>query len=180
MLLKRYPPPALRPFVKSLWVSDQTNVQRPAERTREHVLPTGEMHLVFRLSDQPLHLFKDDEDATGQILGCAIVGGARSTFYVRDISKPSCSVGAQLQPGAAKLLFGTPADELAERHTLLEDLWGHSANSAREQLIEAGSPGGWIFSNRSLPRGYPRCEASILPSPRQLNNSGPPPMCARS
>jgi AraC-like DNA-binding protein len=140
MLLKRYPPPALRPFVKSLWVSDQTNVQRPVELTREHVLPTGEMHLVFRLSDQPLHLFKDDEDATGHILGCAIVGGARSTFYVRDISKPSCSVGAQLLPGAAKLLFGMPADELAERHTLLEDIWGHSADSTREQLIEAGSP----------------------------------------
>jgi AraC-like DNA-binding protein len=33
-----------------------------------------------------------------------------------------------------------PADELAERHTLLEDLWGQSANSARGQLLEAGTP----------------------------------------
>jgi AraC-like DNA-binding protein len=140
MLLKRYPTPPLRPFVKSLWVTDQTNVPLPAEINREHVLPTGEMHLVFRLSDQPLRLFNDDADATGHILGCAIVGGARSTFYVRDISKPACSVGAQLLPGAARLLFGAPADELAERHTILDDLWGRSADLAREQLIEAGSP----------------------------------------
>jgi AraC-like DNA-binding protein len=139
MLLKRCPPPSLRPFVKSLWLTDQTSVPKPAELSREHVLPTCEMHLVFRLSDQSLRIFDDDEDATGHILGCAIVGGTRSTFYVRDISKPSFSVGAQLLPGAAQLLFGAPADELAERHTRLDELWGHSANSAREQLIEAGS-----------------------------------------
>jgi AraC-like DNA-binding protein len=150
MLLKRYPTPSLRPFIKSLWVTDQMNVPPPVELNREHVLPTGEMHLVFRLSDQPLRIFDDDEDATGHILGCAIVGGARSTFYVRDISKPSFSVGAQLLPGAAQLLFGTPADELAERHTLLDELWGHSANSARERLIEAGSPEGRLDLLESL------------------------------
>jgi AraC-like DNA-binding protein len=140
MLLKRYPPPALRPFVKSLWMADQTSTPGQAELSREHVLPTGEMHLVFRLSDQPLRIFDSDDDARGHILGCAIVGGARSTFYVRDISKPACSVGAQLLPGAARLLFGAPADELAERHTRLDELWGNAADSVREQLIDAGSP----------------------------------------
>jgi len=140
MYLKRTPPPSLRPFVKSLWVTDQTNVEQPVAPYREHVLPTGEMHLVFRLSDNPLRLFADDRDTTGRILGCAIVGGARSTFYVRDISKPQYAAGAQLLPGAAQLLFGIPADELAERHTLLEDLWDQSANLAYEQILEAGSP----------------------------------------
>ncbi len=140
MFLKRNPPPTLRPFVKSLWLTDQRNVPKPTEFDREHVLPTGEMHLVFRLSDNPLRLFANDVDTTGKILGCAIVGGARSTFYLRDISKPQYAAGAQLLPGAAQLLFGMPADELAERHTLLEDLWGQSANLAYEQLLEAGSP----------------------------------------
>lgn len=140
MKLRRYPPPSLRPFVKSLWLSDQLSDQRPPGPAREHALPTGEMHLVFRLSDQPLRIYDNYEDVTGNVLGCAIVGGARSTFYMRDISNPSRSVGAQLLPGAAQILFGAPADELAERHTLLDDLWGSSADSAREQLIEAGSP----------------------------------------
>ncbi len=140
MLLNRYPPPSLRPFVKSMWLTDQTNEQRLGVADREHVLPTGHMYLVFRLSDHPLRLFDNDEDATGQILGRAIVGGPRSTYYTRDISKPSCSVGAMLLPGASEHLFGVPSDELAERHTLLEDLWGKAANSAHEQLIEASSP----------------------------------------
>jgi AraC-like DNA-binding protein len=140
LLFRRYPPPSLRPFIKSIWVTDQTNEQWPAAIDREHVLPTGHTHLVFRLSDHPLRLFENDWDSMGQLLGHAIVGGARSTYYTRDVSKPSCSVGAMLLPGAAEQLFGVPTDELAERHTLLEDLWGKAANLAHEHLIEAGSP----------------------------------------
>jgi AraC-like DNA-binding protein len=98
------------------------------------------MHLVFRLSDQPLRLFTDAEDEPAHTLRHAVVGGARATFYARDISKPTCSAGAQLLPGAAELLFGVPADELAGRHTLLADLWGRSADSAREQLLAARTP----------------------------------------
>jgi AraC-like DNA-binding protein len=58
---------------------------------------------------------------------------------VRNISNPSCSAGAELLPGAAELLFGAPADQLAERHTPLQDLWGRSADMARERLLEAES-----------------------------------------
>ncbi|HKX26175.1 MAG TPA: DUF6597 domain-containing transcriptional factor, partial [Blastocatellia bacterium] len=140
MMLKRPPQPALRPFVKTLWVSDQTGLQRSPQFDREHVLPTGEMHLVFRLSDPPLRLFENAEDTRGRVLRHAVVGGVRSTFYVREISSPGVAVGAQLLPGAAELLFGAPAGELAERHTLLDDLWSRGAGSAREQLLEAGSP----------------------------------------
>jgi AraC-like DNA-binding protein len=139
MILKRNPPPALRPFVKTLWVTDQTSAQPSAEPDREHVLPTGHMHLVFRLTDQPLRLFDGAEDTTGRDLGRAVVGGARSTYYTRSISEPSCSAGVQLLPGAAEILFGAPADRLAERHTPLQDLWGRSAELARERLLEAES-----------------------------------------
>jgi len=66
------------------------------------------MHLVFRLC-----LFDDVSYCTRREIGYAIVGGARSTYYVRDISEPASSVGAQLLPGASELLFGVPADELA-------------------------------------------------------------------
>ena len=97
------------------------------------------MHLVFRLSDQPLRLFDDINDRNGRELGYAIVGGARSNFYVRDVSEPTSSVGAQLLPGASEFLFGVPADELAERHTPLEDLWGQSAVDQRDRLLEADS-----------------------------------------
>jgi AraC-like DNA-binding protein len=107
---------------------------------RERVLPTGTMHLVIRLSDKPLVLFDDVAGCTSRDAGHAIIGGARSTYYVRDISEPASSVGAQLLPGASEILFGLPADELSGRHTLLEDLWGRSAVEARERLHEGDSP----------------------------------------
>ncbi|MFY9269526.1 MAG: helix-turn-helix transcriptional regulator [Candidatus Manganitrophaceae bacterium] len=140
MLISRLPQPALRPFVKRLWVAVPATGQPAVTGAREHVLPTGGMHLVFRLSDAPLRLFQCPDDPIGRVLGHAVVGGARSTFYVRDVSTPSSSVGAQLYPGAAQVLFGITADALSERHTRLEDLWGPAAAVARERLLEADGP----------------------------------------
>lgn len=134
MLVQRPPGSALRPFVKTLWVSSE-----PAPGAlREHVLPTGESHIVFRLSDPPLRIFADAADRTGRAIGHAVVGGTRSTFYVRDVSEPAWTVCAQLRTGVAPLLLGVPADELAERHTSLEDLWGRAARTMRERLALAG------------------------------------------
>jgi AraC-like DNA-binding protein len=137
VVLKREPRPSLRPFVESLWVTDEAKY---GDRSREHVLPTGLMHLVFRLSGEPLRLFGDSTDRTGRTVGDALVGGARASFYIRESSGPLRSVGAQLRPGAAQVLFGVPAGELAERHTLLGDLWGRSAASIRDRLSETESP----------------------------------------
>lgn len=139
MLLMRTPRQILRPFVKTLWAMDATSPRSVV--ARERILPTGMMHLVFRLSNDPLRLFDDVNDSTGYTIGHAIVGGARSASYVRDISRPSASVGAQLLPGASELLFGVPADELAERHTSLDELWGgSSAAETRGRLFEPASP----------------------------------------
>jgi AraC-like DNA-binding protein len=139
MLLTREPRPILRPFVKTLWAMDQSTSPLSLLADRERVLPTGTMHLAIRLSNHPLRLFDDVNDCTKREIGYAIVGGARETYYVRDISEPASSVGAQLLPGASVLLFGVSADELAGRHTPLEDLWGHSAVEIRERLLEGGS-----------------------------------------
>jgi len=46
----RIPAPALRPFVKLIWASEDAAVGA----TREHVLPTGRMHLVLRFSERRL------------------------------------------------------------------------------------------------------------------------------
>jgi AraC-like DNA-binding protein len=141
MQLTRPPAPHLRPFVKLLWASAPDG--KPTERpdAREHVLPTGGMHLVFRLSGPPLKLFGDAGDTRGQTFGYAIIGGARAAFYMRDVSVATRSVGAQLQPGAARALLGAPEDALAGQHTPLEAVWGERrAAAALERLHEAGDP----------------------------------------
>src|SRR5690606_365377 len=131
--IHRLPSPALRPFVSLLWASgnegaegDERVTAPPEAHARERVLPTGAMHLVFRVSSDPLRLFDDAAGAAGGAgydagydAGHAIVGGARSSSYVRGLSTGSRSVGAMLRPGAALPLFGVSAAELAERHTRL-------------------------------------------------------------
>jgi AraC-like DNA-binding protein len=125
--------------VEAIWAIDETSLDQTSRTRREHVIPTGSMHLVFRLSDEPLRLF-DDDDCQGRVVGTMVVGGARAGYYTRDVSGPLCSVGALLRPGAAEALFRVHADELSDRHTALEDLWSARASSLREQLQEARTP----------------------------------------
>jgi AraC-like DNA-binding protein len=132
--LSREPVPALRPFVKRLWASDGRESRSPG--AREHILPTGLMHVAVRLSPEPIALWDGSERRE---LGHAVIGGARSGYCVKDVSAPSVAVGAQLNPGAASLLFGSPADELAERHTPLDDVWGAEAGVLRDRLGEEAS-----------------------------------------
>jgi len=137
MLITRPPRPALRPFVRTVWASEETVARSGPGVERERVLPTGTAHVVFRLSELPLRLFDGVDGTRGRSVGHAVVGGPRAAFYVRDVSQPVRSVGAELHPGAVEALLGVPAEELAGAHTPLEDLWGAAAARARERLLEA-------------------------------------------
>lgn len=158
MATQRSPRPTLRPFVRLLWALDETDAEAAARPARELVLPSGHMHLVIRCNDVPLTLHRAEDDGPGEVVGTAVVGGARASAYLRDVSRPVCSVGAQLQPGAAELLLGVPADALAERHTRLEDLWGEPAVSLlREQLAAADSDAARLaIFESALERRLPR------------------------
>ena len=131
--ISRAPCGPLRPFIQTLWVVDEP-VAAFREQRREHVLPTGRMHLVIRLRQDPLRIFAGPQDRVGTVAGAALIGGARDTFYGRDVSGPQCSVGAQLRPGGAEALFGIPAEEFAGRHTNLDDVWGAAAGSMADRL----------------------------------------------
>jgi AraC-like DNA-binding protein len=131
----RNPPPALAPFVRTLWASESA-ASAPGGPTRELMLPTGMTHVVFRLTGDPLRTFTGHGSAA-QAFGRAVVGGARAGVYVREIGGPVSAVGAMLEAGAASLLFGVPAHELAGRHVELEDLWGADAGRLRDRLGEA-------------------------------------------
>ncbi len=136
MILQRLPIPALRPFVSLVWASDGVGSGGTERTGREHALPSGMMHLVLRMTDDPLRIADPRHNGPARLMAAALVGGARSGYYVREFSGPSCSVGAVLRPGAAQSLFGVGADELAERHTPLEDLWTTAARSLRARLQE--------------------------------------------
>ncbi len=148
--MQRVPHPLLAGLIKTAWFSAPAAGGGPRSPTREHVMPTGLMHLVFRLDGPAVRIFKDTADTTGAQLGHALVGGARAGFYAKDVAGPVHAVGMQLLPGAAQALLGLPADELAGRHVRLEDVWGSSAGLMREQLLAAPTPEGKLRTFEAL------------------------------
>ncbi len=143
----KLPSPLLTPFIKQLWTA---NSEAAGDRAREHVLPTGQMHLVFRLSGPALRIYRDADDLIGTTINEPVVGGARSGFYTKEIGAPVVTVGVQLLPGAAMSLFGVSAEELAGRHTPLSELWGSQAGSVLEQIAQARSPHRMLLKLESL------------------------------
>jgi AraC-like DNA-binding protein len=139
-MLSRPPRADLRPFIETIWTCDDNLTDRRQDFQRERVLPTGAAHVALRLSEHPFRLFKDAGDLDGQIVGHSVIGGPRSACYIRDISQPARSIGAQLRPGAIELLLGVPAAELAGRHTSLDNVWGSKAQRVRDQLSDTRSP----------------------------------------
>ena len=170
--MQQRPHPSLAGFIKSVWVSTPGDTASPA--SREHVLPTGEMHLVFRLRGPEIRIFDPLHAVDGQNLGHAVVGGARAGFYSKEIAVSSEAVGVQLMPGAALALLGLPASELAGQHTRLEDLWGSCARWMQEQLAEASTPvqkiqglQGFLLARlKSAP--LPAASRAMLPAAAQL------------
>ncbi len=130
-------PAALRPWVAQLWAA---RTDADASCTREHVLPTGQMHLVVRVSGPPLRVFDARDPRRSDTLAGPIVGGVRERFYVKEHGAAVVSVGAVLRAGASLALFGVSAAELAGRHTPLADLWGSDADALHEQMAAEHEP----------------------------------------
>jgi AraC-like DNA-binding protein len=138
-MLARPPIAPLRPFVRVLWAGfTPLACARPG---REHVLPTGHMHLALRWGGPPLRVFSGAHDPVGHSPGNAVVGGARCGYYAKEAGAPGWSVGAQLEPGAAGALLRTSAADLAEHHTPLADVCGPgTVSELMERLQTQGDP----------------------------------------
>lgn len=170
---------ALRPFVQLFWASDERAEPCRLPR-REAMLPAGTAHIVARLSDEPLRFFNGGDDLSGFTLKGAIVGGARTRPYLKEVGAPSPTVGVQFWPGAASVLLATPAHHFAETHCALEDLWGAAAAAeTRERLAAAPTPAARIDAFEEilaarLPklRGLHPAVAAVLPQLRGARDVG--------
>lgn len=111
--------PALKGWVGVMWAGVTVDDLPGEAASRKRVLPTGHMHLVFRLAGPRLSLYASAADATGRTVGYCVVGGARDVAYLRALDRDAWSVGVELRPGAARALLGVPADILAGAHWCL-------------------------------------------------------------
>ncbi|MEO3428289.1 helix-turn-helix domain-containing protein [Pelagibius sp. CAU 1746] len=140
-MLRRPLGAALRPFVSHLWAGHGGPLS-PGPSKRERMLPADSLHLVIRLEDRPLRVYRDLEDLRGTTVSAAVVGGLRTSSYLRDVSRPAPCVGAMLRPGVAGFLVGAPAGAIAGGHVALEDLWHPvEVDRLRSRLAEAASLG---------------------------------------
>lgn len=134
MLLERPPGRALLPWVSRVWAASEPSMGARGQ-WRERMIPSGGFHLVLRLDDSRIRVFDDLDDARGSTFA-AVISGARSRFHVREATAGAYSVGMLIRPGAAGVILGVPAQELAERHTSLDDVWGGAARALRERLLD--------------------------------------------
>lgn len=131
MIKSRQPHPSLAPFVRTVWATEDVD-SSDSEPGRERMLPTGEMHVAFRLGSMPFRFYGDSIDLAGEAFGHAVIGGPRVQSCVRELARQDPSVGALLRPGAAELLFGVPSVAFAGQHVPLNALW--SASGTAEAL----------------------------------------------
>ena len=163
MALTLPPLPELRSCIESVWASDAAT--RPG--SREHVLPSGRMHLAVRLQGGAVRLFADAADRIGTCIGDAVVAGARAGYYIKDMAVPARSVGVVLRPGAALALFGVSAAELHGSHVALDDLWGEDAQQLRERLHEASDPRAQLDVLQAMLLARHRAPRALHPSVAQ-------------
>lgn len=133
--VSRAPRTGLSCFVDRIWAARPDAQAQAQEQARELVLPTGSVHVVFRLSREPLRIYAGFDDAVGFPAGWAVVGGIRLQSYLRDVSRPSATVGALLKPGAAPFVLGVPADRIAHGHFGLAEFWGRSTVDALAERL---------------------------------------------
>ncbi|WPB73659.1 AraC family transcriptional regulator [Archangium violaceum] len=122
-------------LVDFFWVSNAHVAQAP----RERVLPTGAQALVVHLGESPMRIYPDERTSEPAELSGAILCGARQSPLLIGTAFGS-TVGVHFKPGGARPFFDVPADAMAEQTVSLEALWGTSARSLRERLMEAPTP----------------------------------------
>lgn len=128
-----YSPSApLKEFVNCFWMIAGGDTGR-----REQILPSGTSELVINLCENEIRTYDPSQPERVERLSGAVVSGTYSRAFICDARQHRSMLGVHFRPGCAFPFLGTPATELSDAHTNLEDLWGSWTRILREQLSEA-------------------------------------------
>ena len=123
-------------FVKLFWFYEGYD----PSHTMERILPTGTVDLIFNLCDGPLKVYEPWDTERFQSYGHSVLSGTHSESFVIDTACQAATMGVHFEPGGAFPLLPVPADELRDTHVSLETVWGATATSLRDHLLEAETP----------------------------------------
>ena len=148
------PTAPLSDFIESLWAYN--GFESP--RLKERIFPSGTFELVFNLRDDNLRIYAGTRSDLCDRFSGGVVSGPYAGFFVADTAEESSVMGVHFKPGGAFPFLRFATDELADRHTDLEIIWGRAAAEVRERLCETPSPGRrfrllerWLLSLLSRP-----------------------------
>lgn len=136
MLFRYRPSFPLHAAVDCIWMSTRARVYS----NLEHMLPSGKVHLVFALHDDPVAWRPPTQDAEWHLWKHSIVHGPQTRYYVAGPKPKGTVVGVSFQPGTASVVLGIPTHEIRDAHVPLEALWGSRASELNDQLRSAASP----------------------------------------
>jgi AraC-like DNA-binding protein len=122
-------------YVDRLWWSHRA----VASTTREHVLPSGKAQLVIALHGEPIAWSAGNRDEF-HTWTAGVVHGPQASYFLSGPKPRGSVMGVSFRPGAAGALLGVPAEQLADRHVTIEELWGARGTDVRERLVNATTP----------------------------------------
>jgi AraC-like DNA-binding protein len=128
------PGPPLGDFISRFWLCSDT-----PPHSRERILPSGTIELVFNLCDDEIRIYDPAYHDRYTRYSGAVVSGAYSSFFVIDPLVHASIIGVHFRPGGAFPFLDVPASELTDTHVDLATLWGPLASQLRERLCAATS-----------------------------------------
>lgn len=136
MIFRHRPPPQpLAEFVATLWYCKGI---MPGHR-RDTIVASGDMALLINLAADELVWYTGESYATRNTLKGIGLGGTHSGHFAIDAGQPEI-MGVQFRPGGAYPFFGPSAQEFADGHVSLEDVWGSKAERLHQRLVQAPDP----------------------------------------
>ena len=133
MILRSYPIRAsLRCLVKNLWSMEHWHQHE--DPCVQHMVPTGCTDVVFYMGDRGICGLPDD-DWKQQPRG--VVGGQQTRRFDLLMGRQVHFFVTTLVPGAARTMLGMPADELANCHVAVEDVYGPAGTELVGRLMDS-------------------------------------------
>lgn len=125
----------LADFVRCFWYWEGA----PQPHKRERLMPNGEASIIFNLRDEEIRVYDAQDSVRYVSCGHAVLAGPRSSGCAIDTASEDRVIGIQFRPGGVFPFLRAPGREVADCSVALEDVWGGTAGSLREQLLEADS-----------------------------------------
>ncbi|HYM74427.1 MAG TPA: helix-turn-helix domain-containing protein [Candidatus Dormibacteraeota bacterium] len=137
MLFRSYKPgPPLSDLIENFWLYNSY----ASPHLRERIFPSGTFELVINLREDELRIYIGTQADRVSRLSGAIVSGPYAGSFGSDTAQEASVLGVHFKPGGAYPFLGLAANELADTHVNLQDIWGRAAGDIRERLSFEQSP----------------------------------------